>query len=64
LRPQTANEGERRGNFAYRYGVQPDGAGLRPREGLGQDAQTFGEMSAIGRTEENSAEKIKEDKGT
>jgi hypothetical protein len=63
LRPQAANERERRGDFAYRYGVQPDGAGLRPRERLGQKAQAFEEMSAIGTAKENSAEKIKEDKG-
>lgn len=45
---QTIDERQSGGDFADRDGVQPNGAGPRPREGLGQIAETLAEMRAIG----------------
>ena len=57
LRAQTADERQGGGNFADRDGMQPDGAGLRPRERLGQKAETLTEMVSVGGEEDERPRK-------
>ena len=60
---QAADEWKGGGDFADRHGVQPDGAGLRPRKGLGKKAETLAEMGPVGGGEDAAPQKIEKDKG-
>lgn len=42
--------------------MQPDGAGLRPRERLGQKAEALTEMGSVGGEEDATPQKIEKDK--
>jgi len=44
---KRANQGDGGGDFSDRYGVQPDGAGLRPSERSGQEAEALAEAGPV-----------------